>query len=58
MKRRIVLSGLILAAIALAVLIPTLVLKEQFRQMEAEQAARLRQEQIDQLRPLMSEKQT
>lgn len=58
MKKVTVFLIAVLAAIALAVLVLTLVSKEKFRQREAEQAARLRQEQIDQLRPLMSEKQT
>ena len=58
MKKVTVFLIAVLAAIALAVLVLTLVSKEQFRQRETEQAARLRQEQIDQLRPLMSEKQT
>lgn len=58
MKKVTVFLIAVLAAIALAVLVLTLVSKEQFRQREAEQVARLRQEQIDQLRPLMSEKQT
>ena len=57
MKKKTIVMLLALATLALAVFASALVSRERAQQKEAQQAALLRQAQIDQLRPLMRERQ-
>lgn len=57
MKKKTIVMLLALATLSLAVFASALVSRERAQQKEAQQAALLRQAQIDQLRPLMRERQ-
>lgn len=58
MKKVTVFLIAVVVAIAFAFLVPAMLQKEQAQKREAERIARIREEQLEQLRPLMSEKQT